>query len=699
MMSILRRGIKPEQKKEPALNRDIQVFTENIAVSRLIPEIRDIKDVSPEQIIQTARIAEIVDELDGKPLWEKLNLWRERCQGVAADAIDDEPYISSRLVLIIQHREDVASGLRLCGKALGVEREGQFAAVYHSLIAFGTKIPDGEDMKIRRFSGKYPIDLVEREKGEKNGILYIGAGAMVHLHRAVFEMRRQTTAFVTLAGDCVSAPFNAELPLGMPIKRALEFCGLSENPTYICTSGSLTAQPILDPETVFINPDTRAVLAFHRYDHIAPAPCIGCGRCAEVCPQQLPVFYLYRASLHSQLSLLRSLKYERCFECGSCTYVCPSHLDIVPVLRQGKEFVSASLREMPSPAPEQETMEQIAEVLDVPLLEEQTAVPAPEEKEQPAEKEGEVQESALEEDSRAELPAAAEPAEAQTPPVQEKNTSSKKPKKRSKNSGRKKKTQTEPVVSEQPEEVPAQTIAPEPEGPAMAMKETAQLFAPDLSVSSDDVQEKTKFDSSEEHMDKISAAESTLEKNPSESEPKEAAEPEAEESVSAAEEKEQTEEALKPEVIEPAAEPTSEPDERKPAEPKRRKKKKSASAPEMVPPAIEEKEGETETALPPPAEAAVPVSPEEGEKNDEQGTPRSPSADISTASSEDIQDIPASEIVRPRKAAARKVKPSSGTQEQTPKRALARPVARKAAVKHSPAPKAGQERTQEEVKL
>ncbi len=342
MMSIFRRGIKPEQKKEPAINREIQVFTENVAVSRLISEVKDLKDISAEQIIETAKIAEIFDELDGKPLWEKLESWSGQCKEVAADAIDDEPYLSSRLVLLIQRQDEVASGLKLCGKALGVAPEKQFAAVYHSLIAFSTKIPDRDDLVIRRFGGKYPIDLAEREKGEKNGVLYIGTGAMVHLHRAVFEMRRQTTAFVTLAGDCVAAPFNAELPLGMPVKRALEFCGLSDEPTYICSTGSLTAEPILNPETTYVEPNTKAILAFHRYDHAAPAPCIGCGRCMDVCPQHLPVFYLYAASLHKQASFLWSMGYERCFECGACTYACPSHLDLVPVLRQGKELAFAS---------------------------------------------------------------------------------------------------------------------------------------------------------------------------------------------------------------------------------------------------------------------------------------------------------------------------------------------------------------------
>lgn len=340
MISIFRAGVKPEQKKEPAVSREIKRFHENTAQSRLIPEIHSIQEVSPQQILEIAGLGEVYDELDGLPLQQKLQQALDRgYKAVVADALDDEPYLSSRLSVFAQLRDEVISGLRLCGKALGLPDSALSVAVYQPMLYFLPKIAEEQEVPLKRYGGKYPVDLPLRQKGEENGILYLGTGALVHLYRAVYEMRRQTTAFVTLAGNCVSNPFNAELPLDMPFQRALEFCGLAENPTYICFGGSMTGEPVLDPEKTFVTPSTRAILAFHSYDHVDAKPCIGCGRCMQVCPQRLPVFYLYQASVHKQLSVLRRMDAIPCLECGACSYVCPSRLNIVPVLTQGYEMV------------------------------------------------------------------------------------------------------------------------------------------------------------------------------------------------------------------------------------------------------------------------------------------------------------------------------------------------------------------------
>ena len=365
MISVFRKGIKLEQKKEPAVNRELKRFNDNTAQSRLIPEIHSMDEVSPEQIIEIAELAEIYDELDGRPLSEKLREAKEKgIHGVTADAVDDEPYLSSRLIVLVHYPDEIVTGLRLCAKALGLEDDALSIAVYQGLMTFEPKLPDIKEIRVVHYGGKYPVDLPLRNGKTASDILYLGTGALLHLYRAVFEMRRQTTAFVTLAGDCVSNPFNAELPLEMPLQRALEFCGLADDPTYICTGGSMTAQAVLDPERTFVAPDTRAILAFHRYDDTDPAPCIGCGRCMKVCPQELPVFYLYQASVHKQLSVLRRMEHDLCLECGACSYVCPSRLDIVPVLRQGKEMVlrrREQVAEMMSSEPETETQQEVAE--------------------------------------------------------------------------------------------------------------------------------------------------------------------------------------------------------------------------------------------------------------------------------------------------------------------------------------------------
>ncbi len=375
MISMFRKGVKPEQKKEPAINRELKRFNENIAQLRQIPDIHEIGEVSAEQIIEIAEAAEIRDELDGRFLAEKLREAKEKgVKAVIADAVDDEPYISSRLIVLMHYRNEVSSGLKLCAKALSLEESAISIAAYQDLLDFSFKLPESGEVRIHHYGGKYPIDLPMRRAGEKKGNLYLGTGALLHLHRAVYEKRRQTTIFVTLAGDCVSNPFNAELPLDMPLQRALEFCGLSDDPTYICVGGSMTAHPVLNPENTFLSTDAKAVLAFHRYDDADPTNCIGCGRCGKVCPQGLSVFYLYRACLHKELSVMRRMELDRCFECGACSYVCPARLDIVACLRTGKEQLRLRREKMAKKAVpvEAETSAPAAEAPAVPETNETT---------------------------------------------------------------------------------------------------------------------------------------------------------------------------------------------------------------------------------------------------------------------------------------------------------------------------------------
>ena len=398
MISMFRKGVKPEQKKEPAINRELKRFNENIALSKLIPEIHEIGEVSPEQIIEIAEAAEIRDELDGRPLAEKLRAAKEKgVKAVIADAVDDEPYISSRLTVLINYRNEVVSGLKLCAKALSIEESAVSVAVYQELLDFSFKIPEGDEVRIHHHGGKYPVDLPLRMAGEKNGILYLGTGALLHLHRAVYEMRRQTTIFVTLAGDCVSNPFNAEIPMDMPLQRALEYCGLSDDPTYICVGGSMTAKPVLEPERTFAAADTKAILAFHRYDDADPTNCIGCGKCGKVCPLGLPVFYLYRACLHKELSVMRRMELERCFECGACSYVCPARLDIVSYLRSGKELLERRREKMAKkPAPEAVSETDVT-VSPAPVQETKPAEPVTETPEPAAQPVSETSESSQQE--------------------------------------------------------------------------------------------------------------------------------------------------------------------------------------------------------------------------------------------------------------------------------------------------------------
>ena len=72
--------------------------------------------------------------------------------------------------------------------------------------------------------------------------------------------------------------------------------------------------------------------------------CINCGRCVEVCPEQL-----IPSRLHKFADQGREAKFEKwngleCIECGSCTYVCPSRRQVAQSIKTMKKNILAKKR-------------------------------------------------------------------------------------------------------------------------------------------------------------------------------------------------------------------------------------------------------------------------------------------------------------------------------------------------------------------
>ncbi len=125
MAGFLYKGILLQQKKEPALSRDLREFfnadTMGSTMDRKPPE--KIDELTHDDILSIARQARIVDERDGKLLANKLAASRRhKPQVLVADAIDDEPYISSQLNPLLHNQSLCAQGLRLAQRVCGSQQ-------------------------------------------------------------------------------------------------------------------------------------------------------------------------------------------------------------------------------------------------------------------------------------------------------------------------------------------------------------------------------------------------------------------------------------------------------------------------------------------------------------------------------------------------------------------------------------------------
>lgn len=339
MAGFFTRGILLEQHKEPALSRDILKFLTNSSNTVFDRSaFPSEEDLTSDHIIEIARLANIVDERDGIPLYKKLVISRDAgVNAVIGDASDDEPYISSQISPLLQKHELVAYGMRLACAATGADN--QFFVVYKNLVDIQTKIPSKLDgVPVKRIRGRYPADFRITDKFiQYRPVLVIGACSLIHLARAVLRGRMQTTCFITVAGNCVSNPRNFEVSLGMPVMQVLERCGLSSEPNCIVLGGPMTGISCKDPDHTVVMNSTRAILAFYENVKDMHYQCIGCGRCVDNCPENLTPFYLNKMIEHGKHSDLRPYDLDRCIGCGICSYVCPANIDVAANIKEARD--------------------------------------------------------------------------------------------------------------------------------------------------------------------------------------------------------------------------------------------------------------------------------------------------------------------------------------------------------------------------
>lgn len=328
-----------EQCKEPAFSRDLRKFfnvnTNNITFDNTSFGPPD--QMTPEQIIEVARLAGIVDERGGVPLFKKLAaVHKSGILTVVGDASDDEPYLSSQINPLLKKSELTLLGLNLVKTAIGAKHT--FFTVYKNITEISVKIPRRiGTVEVKRIRGRYPAEYRIMDSFHKyRPVLLVGVCALIHLARAALHGKVQTSCFITVAGNCIANPTNLEVSLGMPVMQVLERCGLSSEPNTIVLGGPMTGISCKDPDNTIVTNTTRAILAFNEDTKERRYKCIGCGRCVDVCPENLTPFYINKCIEHDRPSELRFYEIDRCIGCGTCSYICPAKLDIAANIKAAK---------------------------------------------------------------------------------------------------------------------------------------------------------------------------------------------------------------------------------------------------------------------------------------------------------------------------------------------------------------------------
>lgn len=293
---------------------------------------------SDEDIQYAARRCGVINHTDKRTLEELCDDYPNGVRTLVIDAVDDEPYVSSKTVLLFQRGEQIAAAIHainriFCARQIRID-------VYDRGEAWTDRLPQRlEGISVHRVREPYPVSkrMICDEQ-----TAYLDVSALLCFYYSALAHRPYTQTVVTVAGDCVQHSCNIEVPVGTPIGDILAYCGLKQQPGVVVLGGSMTGYAVNTTDIPVLQ-STKAILALSSHPAFETTECIGCGRCIDVCPEKLLPYYIYQYTLDNNIEKLYHLSADRCTECGCCSYICPAKIDLRQVVKKSRR---ALLKEM-----------------------------------------------------------------------------------------------------------------------------------------------------------------------------------------------------------------------------------------------------------------------------------------------------------------------------------------------------------------
>ncbi|MFU8896768.1 MAG: RnfABCDGE type electron transport complex subunit C [Gammaproteobacteria bacterium] len=312
--------------------------------------------LDPARIVSDIRAAGIVG-MGGarRPTHARLHLPPgEQIKLLVLNGIEVE-HVFSRVPALLQAEADsLLLGARYLLRAMGAARavlavEEQDAALARAMVAAA---PEGMPLALRALTPRYPQGAEElllrvlsgAGRGASTSALQQGArcfnlATVAEVGRLLSNGQCMTDQVITLAGSALREPGNYRVPLGTPVRFALEYAGLGPNPARVLAGGPMRGTALASLDV----PITKGVPGLLALDQQAagalepPLPCIRCGECVAVCPLQLQPAQLGLLARKGEIKVMHEEYYlDACFECGCCSYVCPSHIPLVQMFRAAK---------------------------------------------------------------------------------------------------------------------------------------------------------------------------------------------------------------------------------------------------------------------------------------------------------------------------------------------------------------------------
>jgi electron transport complex protein RnfC len=282
-----------------------------------------------------------------------------------------EPYITCDYRVMLEWTDQIITGVQLVQRACGASNvliaiednkpkalERMSAALARlgltagiTVVPVKTKYPQGGERQLIRAvlrkivpTGGIPPAI---------GVVVSNVATVAAIADAVVSNRPLTHRVVTVTGAGIAKPGNYYVALGTPVQALIDHCGgLKEDVVKVVMGGPMMGLAIADLSTP-ITKTSGAVMVLTKEQTTKGRPegrqtsCIRCGRCLQVCPENLNPTRIAHAVKNNYMDVAESYYLSACIECGCCSYVCPANIDLAGYIKTGKILLARQKKKMP----------------------------------------------------------------------------------------------------------------------------------------------------------------------------------------------------------------------------------------------------------------------------------------------------------------------------------------------------------------
>lgn len=283
-----------------------------------------------------------------------------------------EPYITCDYRIMLEWTGQIMAGIKLARKASGCSRvfigiEDNKPQAIEAMNTALRNSADSDNIQVIPVKTKYPqggerqlIKAILKKNVPTGGIppmigvVVLNVATVAAIAEAVIADLPLTHRVVTVTGEAIAKPGNYYVAIGTSVEDLIEFCGsVTQKSAKVVLGGPMMGIAIADLQTP-ITKTTNAITVLTK-EQIGRAkfarrqtPCIRCGRCLQVCPENLNPTKIAHAVKNNLLDVAESYYIGGCIECGCCSYVCPANIELTGYIKTGKIFLARQKQKIPS---------------------------------------------------------------------------------------------------------------------------------------------------------------------------------------------------------------------------------------------------------------------------------------------------------------------------------------------------------------